>query len=74
MELNPALKASLRALVNLHERAGREQPARLHRERLDFLTQLPQTLVHVLDLMHENKLDQAEGLCRDFLQKNKTPH
>ena len=71
VELNPALRASLRALVNLHERAGREQPARLHQERLDFLTQLPQTLVHVMDLMHENKLDQAEGLCRDFLQKNK---
>ena len=71
VELNPALVASLRALVNLHERAGQEQPARRNREQLDFLTQLPQTLVHVMDLMHENNLDQAEGLCRDFLQKNK---
>ncbi len=70
-ELNPALPASLKALINLDERAGRKKKAQLPRERLDFLNQLPPELVNVMDLIHENKLYKAERLCRDFLQKHK---
>ena len=71
VELNPALKASLNALVNLEERAGRKEQARPARERLDFLNRLPAELVNVLDLIHENKLYKAERLCRDYLQQHK---
>ena len=71
VELNPALKASLKALVNLEQRAGRTQQALPARERLDFLNRLPVELVNVLDLVHENKLYKAEQLCRDYLQKHK---
>ena len=70
-DLNPALKASLKALVNLEERAGRKELARLARERLDFLNRLPGELVNVLDLIHENQLYKAEQLCRDYLQKHR---
>lgn len=69
--LNPALAASLKALVNLEERAGRAQQARAFQERLDFLERLPPELVAVLDLTHENRLYKAERLCRDFLQKHR---
>ncbi len=69
--LNPALHASLKALANLEQRAGRTQQAQLARERLDFLTRLPPELVNVLDLIHENKLYKAERLCRDYLQGHK---
>ena len=71
VELNPALKASLNALVNLEERLGRTEQARLARDRLDFLNRLPPELVNVLDLVHENKLYKAELLCRDYLQKHR---
>ncbi len=71
VELNPALKASLNALVNLEERMGRTEQARLARDRLDFLNRLPPELVNVLDLVHENKLYKAELLCRDYLQKHR---
>ena len=71
VELNPALKASLKALVNLEERLGRTEPARLAQEQLDFLNRLPPELVNVLDLIHENKLYKAELLCRDYLQKHR---
>ena len=71
VELNPALPASWRALVNLNERAGRERQAQVNREQLYFLNQLPPELVNAMDLMHENKLYKAERLCRDFLQKRK---
>ena len=70
-DLNPALHASLKALVNLEERAGRKQQAQLAREQLDFLKRLPPELVNVLDLIHENKLYKAERLCRDYLQAHK---
>ena len=68
VDLNPALHASLKALVNLEVRAGRTHQAQLARERLDFLNRLPAELVNVLDLIHENKLYKAERLCRDYLQ------
>ena len=71
VELNPALKASLKALVNLEQRLGRPDQARLARERLDFLNRLPPELVNVLDLVHENKLYKAELLCRDYLQQHR---
>ena len=71
VELNPALKASLKALVNLEQRAGRTQQSLPARERLDFLNRLPAELVNVLDLIHEDKLYKAERLCRDYLQKHK---
>ena len=71
VDLNPALHASLKALINLEERAGRKQQAQLARERLDFLKRLPPELINVLDLIHENKLYKAERLCRDYLQTHK---
>ena len=71
VDLNPALKASLNALVNLEERLGRAEQAQLARERLDFLNRLPPELVNVLDLVHEKKLYKAELLCRDYLQKHR---
>ena len=71
VELNPALKASLKALVNLEQRLGRTEQAQLARERLDFLNRLPAELVNVLDLIHEDKLYKAERLCRDYLQQHK---
>ena len=71
VELNPALKASLNALVNLEQRLGRTGQARLARERLEYLERLPPELVNVLDLLHERKLHKAELLCRDYLQQHK---
>ena len=71
VELNPALKASLKILVNLEELLGRMEQARAAGERLDYLNRLPPELVNVLDLLHENKLYKAEVLCRDYLQQHK---
>lgn len=70
-ELNPALTASLKALVKLHEHAGQPQAARQARARLNFVERLPPRLKDVLDLIHEDKLFKAERLCRDFLQQHR---
>ena len=71
VERNPALIASWRALAALHAGNGdREGVARI-RQRLDFLQRLPPELVHVIDLIHENRLYAAEQLCRTFLQRHR---
>ena len=71
VELNPALQASLKVLVNLEERLGRMEQAHTARERLDYLNRLPPELVNVLDLLHEHKLYKAEVLCREYLQQHR---
>ena len=69
--LNPALKSSLKVLINLEQRLGQMQSARQAQQQLDYLERLPATLVDVLDLLHERKLYKAEVLCRDYLQQHK---
>ena len=68
VERNPALIASWRALAELHAVNGDRERAARARQRLEFLQRLPPELVHVTDLMHENRLYKAEQLCRAFLQ------
>ena len=67
--LNPALFASWRALTQ--GLAGPEQAA-LARRHLAWLANLPSELVTVHSLIHENRLYQAERICRGFLQSH--PH
>ena len=71
VERNPALAASWRALLELHEHHRDPEGARLARERLEHLNRLPPELVHVTDLIHENRLYKAERLCRAFLEGNR---
>lgn len=67
--LNPALFASWRALTQ--GLAGPEKAA-LARQHLAWLSNLPTELVTVHSLIHENRLYQAERICRGFLQSR--PH
>ena len=71
VERNPALIASWRALAELHAGNGDREAAAGVRQRLEFLQQLPPELVHVTDLIHENRLYKAEQLCRQFLQTHR---
>ena len=71
VQLNPALVASWRALVQLYEHTGQRDSAREALDQLEFLKRLPTELVQVTDLLHENKLYKAERLCRSFLERHK---
>ncbi|HUD97154.1 MAG TPA: sulfotransferase [Woeseiaceae bacterium] len=70
--LNPALVASWKALANLYELAGRKGDVRRPLEQAQYLTALPEELLGVAGMIHDNKLAKAERLCRHFLRKN--PH
>ncbi|MGH8223453.1 MAG: tetratricopeptide repeat protein, partial [Woeseiaceae bacterium] len=71
VQLNPALLASWKALTNLYRLAGLERQSDQALEQVRFLTELPHELLAVTSMMHENRLQKAEKLCRHFLQNNK---
>ena len=78
VNLNPALVASWKALLNLYELHDRDLNTTVHRhkaranEALEYLLSLPAELVTVNSFIHEGKLYAADQLCRQFLRNNKT--
>ena len=76
VNLNPALTASWQALLNLyalHDGELNDTVARHQRRaqaQLEYLLALPPELVTVLSHLHEQRLQQADRLCRAFLRKH----
>jgi tetratricopeptide (TPR) repeat protein len=67
---NPALEASFRAQIEILDARGSKARSQELRTELAQLQAMPRPLVAVIDLIAQNKLLQAEALCRKFLQKN----
>lgn len=67
---NPALEASFRAQIEILDSRGNKTRSEQLRAELAQLQATPRPLVAVIDLIAQNKLLQAEALCRKFLQKN----
>lgn len=72
VKLNRALIASWRELAAINEKQHDQRGFAVAKAEFERLSNLPPELVTVTSLFHENKLYQAEKLCRDFLKK--TPH
>ena len=74
---NPSLVNSWKCLVKLYEEhaadvhASQEKLGRA-RGQLAFLGALPPELLAVMGYLHEDKLADAERLCKGFLRGNKT--
>ncbi len=77
VNLNPALAASWKALLNLYQLHDRQLNRKVgkHQARakaaLEYLLSLPEELVTVNSYLHENKLFEADKLCRYFLRSHK---
>ncbi|WP_308368492.1 MULTISPECIES: sulfotransferase [unclassified Microbulbifer] len=71
-QINPVLEASWRAQWEILQQQGREAEAIPIRAQLERLRKLPKVLVAVTDLIAQGKLQKAEKLCRQFLEK--VPH
>ena len=74
---NPSLVNSWKCLVKLYEEhaaAAHASQKKLGRARgqLAFLGELPPELLAVMGYLHEDKLADAERLCKGFLRGNKT--
>ena len=72
VELNRALIASWRELAAIHKAQDNKQDFGIANAEFERLSKLPADLVTVTSLIQENKLFQAEKLCREFLRQ--TPH
>ncbi len=72
VELNDALIASWRALVNHFSEQGQQEAAAHAMQQAKNLQSLPGELVTVASLINENKLYLAEQICRQYLRKDKT--
>lgn len=70
LQLNPALEASLRAQLDILTEQGRQRSAIRVQAQLEALLKLPQPLRTAKELAAQNKLLQAEEVCRAFLQQN----
>ena len=69
---NPALEASYRARIDIHNQHSERARALHVQEQLKQLLALPKPLIAVVDLISMGKLLRAEELCRAFLKK--IPH
>ncbi len=69
---DPALINSWKCLAKLYEDAGKAHQSQRARDQIAFLDQLPVELLTVISYMSEDRLVDAERLCRYFLRSNKT--
>ena len=65
---NPALKASWRALAQLHADAGRTAEAAAAAAQDRRIGALPHELLAVTNHLHEGRLLRAEEICRHYLR------
>ena len=70
--LDPGLINSWKCLARLYEERGDEARLAAVREHLAFLGSLPDELVAAVSYISEDRLREAEALCKQFLRANRT--
>ena len=69
---DPSLINSWHSLRQLYKDSGLQEKLSRVEEQLQFLQTMPEELLGVISYMSDDKLLDAERLCRYFLQSNKT--
>ncbi len=69
---DPALINSWKCLAKLYRDGGDAERLAAVREHIAFLEGLPAELVAVISYISEDRLREAEALCKQFLRTNKT--
>ena len=69
---DPALVNSWKCLARLYRDRGDEERLAAVRKHLAFLDNLPAELLPVISYLSEDKLREAEALCKKFLRANRT--
>ncbi len=72
VQADPALLPSWRVLAKLYHDSGQTEETANAQEKIAFLESLPAELLTVHSYLAEDRLEDAERLCRYFLQSNKT--
>ena len=69
---DPSLVNSWRCLAKLYHDSGNTERLKAVQEQLGFLESLPAELLAVISHLSDNRLADAERLCKHFLRSNKT--
>ena len=69
---DPGLINSWKCLSKLYEDSGNMAQYQRAQDQITFLSSLPDELLTVISYMSEDRLEDAERLCRYFLRSNKT--
>lgn len=69
---DPSLVNSWKCLAKLYQDSGNEAQRQRAQDQITFLSTLPAELLTVISYLSEDRLVDAERLCRFFLQSNKT--
>lgn len=70
-QLNPALLASWRYLVEYYQQSQNVQAQAIAEKQVRRLSALPKPILGARDLMYEGQTETADKLCRQFLSQNK---
>ena len=69
---DPSLINSWKCLAKLYAESGNTAKRKASEEQIAFLANLPPQLIAVIGYMAEDRLDDAERLCKHFLRDDKT--
>jgi tetratricopeptide (TPR) repeat protein len=70
VELDSALVGSWNALLGLYGMQNRPDAVRAVKTQFERLKKIPSVLIQVTSLINESKFEQAEMLCRKYLNNN----
>jgi tetratricopeptide (TPR) repeat protein len=69
--LNPALLSAWQALLPIYQQAKQDEATKLCEQQIRRLSSLPAPLLAATDLLHDGKVEEADSLCRRYLQEHK---
>jgi len=69
--LNPALLSAWQALLPIYQQAKQSDALQLCEEQIKRLSKLPGPILAATDLLHDGKLEEADLVCRRYLQEHK---
>ncbi|MDE0056237.1 MAG: sulfotransferase [Gammaproteobacteria bacterium] len=69
---DPSLVNSWKCLAKLYHDSGNSERLKAVQDQLTFLESLPAELLAVISYLSDNRLADAERLCKHFLQSNRT--
>lgn len=69
---DPSLINSWKCLAKLYADSGRSDKRRAAEQQIAFLAELPTELLAVIGYLSEDRLDDAQRLCKAFLREHKT--
>jgi tetratricopeptide (TPR) repeat protein len=70
-KLNPALLSAWQALLPIYQQNNQVEAVKLCETQIRQLSALPKPILAATDLLYDGKIEEADAVCRSYLQQNK---